>query len=104
MSDRLTALAQKKQRLLVRSADLRDRMGTHAEGLAPLFRAADRLREAGAVLRRHPEWVVGAVVLVVVARPRFVWRWAQRGFVGWRMWKSVRQLLPARTAHLREPH
>lgn len=104
MSDRLTALTQKKQRLLARSADLCDRMGTHAEGLAPLFRAANRLREAGTVLRRHPEWVVGAVVVVVFARPRFVWRWVQRGFVGWRMWKSVRQLLPARPAHLREPH
>lgn len=93
MSDRLAELALKKQRLLLRSADLRDRMGVHADGLAPVFVAVDRLREAGAVVRRNPEWVAGGIVVLVVARPRFVWRWVRRGYVGWRMWKSARKLL-----------
>ena len=103
MSERLAALALKKQRLLMRSADLRDRMSGHAEGLSPFFLAVDRLRAAGTAIARHPEWVAGAVVLLVVVRPRFVWRWMQRGFVGWRLWKSIRELLGLRPANLRGP-
>lgn len=93
MTDRLVELELRKRQLLARSAGLRDRLGLHAEGLAPLARAAARLREAGAAIRRHPEWVAAAVVAVVVLRPRFVWRWAQRGFVLWRVGRSVHHLL-----------
>jgi len=93
MTERLAELGLKKQRLLLRSADLRDRMGAHAGGLVPLFAGVDRLREAGAALRRHPEWVAGGIVVLVVVRPRFVWKWAQRGIVGWRIWKGARRLL-----------
>lgn len=93
MTDRLGELALKKQRLLARSAELRDRIGGHAEGMVPLFDAADRLCAAAAAVRRHPEWAVGAMAVVVVLRPRFVWRWLQRGFVGWRIWKGVHKLL-----------
>ena len=100
MTERLAELGLRKQRLLMRSADLRDRMAAHAEGLAPLFNAADQLRAAGAAVRRHPEWVAGVVVVLAIARPRFVWRWAQRGFVGWRIWKSVRHLLAPLPANL----
>lgn len=93
MSERLAELALKKQRLLVRSADLRDRMGMHAQGLVPVFVAVDRLREAGAAARRHPEWVAAGIIVLVVVRPRFAWRWVQRGIVGWRIWKGARKLL-----------
>lgn len=100
MTDRLAELALKKQRLLARSADLRDRMGMHAEGLTPLLHAADRLRAAAEAIRRHPEWVAGAAVLIVILRPRFIWRWVQRGFVGWRVWKSVHKLLGSAAPNL----
>lgn len=93
MSERLAELALKKQRLLLRSADLRDRMGAHAQGLAPVFVAVDWLREAGTAARRHPEWVAAGIVAVVVVRPRFAWRWVRRGYLGWRMWTSARKLL-----------
>lgn len=103
MSERLAELALKKQRLLARSSDLRDRVGAHAAGLSPLFVAADRVRAVGAAARRHPEWIAAAVVVLIVARPRLVWRWAQRGFVGWRIWRNVRELLGAPPANLRGP-
>lgn len=93
MSERLAELALKKQRLLLRSDDLRDQMGTHAQGLAPVFVAVDRLREAGAAVSRHPEWIAAGMVVLVVVRPRFAWRWVQRGIVGWRIWKGARKLL-----------
>lgn len=97
MSERLQQLMLKKQRLLARSSDLRERLIEQSAGFSPAFSFADRLHDGIATLRRHPEWVVGAAVFVLVARPRFVWRWAKRGLVGWRLWRTVQDLL-SRTA------
>lgn len=79
-----------------RTADLRERMSTHAEGLSPVFLAVDRLREAGAALVGYPEWVATAVIVLVIARPRRLWRWSRRAIIGWRLWIGLRELLPAR--------
>ena len=97
MSERLQQLTLKKQRLLARSTDLRERLIEQSAGFSPAFSFADLLHDGIAMLRRHPEWVVGAAAFVLVARPRFVWRWAKRGLVGWRLWHTVQDLL-ARSA------
>lgn len=90
MNDVLLELALKKQRLQLRSAALRDELADHAQALEPLCEAGDRVREGFHWLGRHPEAVAGIVVALVVARPRAVLRWAQRGFFAWRLSGKLR--------------
>jgi hypothetical protein len=82
-------LALKKQRLQLRSAAQREALASAAVGIAPLFAAVDAMRNGVRWLRRHPEWLVGGLVALVVARPRTVARWAQRAFFAWQAWRRV---------------
>lgn len=80
-----------KQRLTLRSAAQRDALIRHGEGLRPLFDAAERVRDGAHWLGRHPEVLAGSVALLTAARPRslrFFWRWGQRGFFVWRLWRE----------------
>lgn len=92
-------LALKKQRLQIRSAELRDELARHAVVLAPAFTAADGARAGARWMRTHPQWVAGAAAALAVARPRLLWRWGRRAFVGWQAWRRVQTWLqPARAA------
>lgn len=81
-------LALRRERLLQRSAALRQQLLHDASVLeAPLARA-DRLLAALGWLRQHPQWPLGALLLTLLWRPRRVvtlgrwvwrvWRWRQR--------------------------
>lgn len=88
---RAVAYALEKQRLQFASAGQRDCLSRHAEGLIPLFEAADRVQDGARWVQRHPEAVVGVLALVAAARPRarrFLWRWSRRGFVVWKLWRQ----------------
>lgn len=69
------------------------RLGQQAEGLAPLFAVADAIQRGVTTLRQHPHWVLAGVAVLLVARPRLVWRWTKRALIGWRAWRSLRNLL-----------
>ena len=59
-----------------------------------LFRSALTATRSGAeYLRQHSGYVAAAVALLVVIKPGRAWRWAKRGFVAWRLWRSLRQRL-----------
>jgi hypothetical protein len=47
-------------------------------------------------LRRNPQLVVGAGVALAVVRPKRAWRWGRRAFVGWQLWRKLRDLLDRR--------
>ena len=84
-------LALARERLLVRSAMLRDELARQSVALSPWLKAGDVGRDAVHWVRANPELVVGAVAVVVVLRPRFVWRWSLRGWSVWRFsvrWRS----------------
>jgi hypothetical protein len=89
-TERRIALALRKQRLLLRSAELRGRIGAQAQPLLPLFAAADRLRGGWLWLRRHPAVPVAVFTALLVARPRGVLRWLQRGWLLWQMSARLR--------------
>lgn len=97
MNDALLELALRKQRLQLRSAALRDELAIHAQALEPLCEAGDRVRDGFRWLGRHPEAVAGITVALLVAKPRAVLRWAQRGFFAWRLSAKVRGWLGAGT-------
>lgn len=83
-------LALKKQRLQMRSNELREELAGHAVALAPAFAAADGARAGARWMRSHPEWVAGALVALAVARPRALWRWGRRALIGWQTWRRIR--------------
>ena len=71
--------------------------------VAPLAlpaRVAAQLRQGKAFLLAHP-YVLGTAALgLVVLRPRYVMRWAQRGLSVWRTWRSLRGMVPVLLASL----
>lgn len=91
MSPKLIELALAKQRLQMQSAAHRDALATAAMGLTPLFAAADAVRDGGRWLARNPQWLAGAIVVFLVARPQRITRWARRGFLAWQAWRRVSQ-------------
>lgn len=93
MNPRQVDLALKKQRLLMRSAMLRENFGDFATIWTPVFAAADHVRAGLVWLRRHPLLPVASLVAILVARPRGVLRWAQRGFFAWQALRRVRAAL-----------
>lgn len=89
MSPRFLELALRKQRLQLQSAAQREALVAAAAGLAPVFAVADGVRDGAHWLNRHPEWLAGGIVALLVARPRAVLRWARRGFFAWQLWRKV---------------
>lgn len=81
--------AQRREQLLMRSAALRLQFAHDSHALDAPLALADRVRDSLLWLRGHPGLVGGAVVALVVLRPRQAWRWAARGWWSWRLWQRL---------------
>ncbi|MBV2234489.1 MAG: YqjK-like family protein [Sterolibacterium sp.] len=92
------ALALRKQRLRLRSTELRNRLADHSQPLLPLFSAADRLGSGWRWLKRHPAVPVAALTGLLVARPRHLLRWLQRGWLLWQLAGRLRNVATAPAA------
>lgn len=92
MSPREVELALKKQRLQIQSATLRTRLARQARGFEPALDAIDLVRSGCAWVRQRPYIPLALVLGVGVARPRFVWRWLRRAWLGWQLVQRVRGL------------
>ncbi len=90
MNDREVELALRKQRLLIESADLRQAIKNDVSGLGPLFQAGDAVVVGVRWLRQHAGLVAGVSALLLVARPRRLWRWTRRGLSAWRAWRKLK--------------
>lgn len=87
------ALALRRQRLLDRIAVQRDQLAACVEPLAKPLALADKVLQAGHIVREQP-WIAGvAAFLLVVLRRRNVWRWIGRGWTLWRGWRAARRWL-----------
>ncbi len=87
------ALRLRRQRLVARSELLRGRLvleTTHWRG--PLA-AADRVLRVGYWLHAQRNWLIGAAVLLLAARPRRAFRWLRRGWWAWRVSRRLRPWL-----------
>lgn len=93
MNPALIELALKKQRLQMQAATQRLQMAQHLQAFAPAFAAADAAHSAGRWLKAHPQWLAGAAVALLVARPRAAFRWLRRGFFAWRALRRAREAL-----------
>lgn len=98
---RQTELERRQGQLLARSEQLRDAIADDAQVLRRPLDLVDQARAGWRWLRAHPPWALGAVaVVVLVVRPRRVWRLSTRLFWGWRTWRRVRPALRVATALL----
>jgi hypothetical protein len=88
-------LQQRRERLRLRSTELRATLGERARVLEPPLALADQVRSGVAWLRAHPEWPLGALAVLVVLRPRRALRWGARVWWGWRLWRRAQRLLRA---------
>jgi hypothetical protein len=90
MNPRLIAL-QARQALLIEAAAAQRQ--TLAQQIAPL-RAPLALADQGLrvlrIVRQHPHWLVGAVAVYAVVRPRSIGIWLQRGWLAWRLARRLR--------------
>jgi hypothetical protein len=90
--------ALKKQRLQLRSAELRERFADYAVDVAPVLRVGDKVVDGVRWVKHHPEVVAAAGLAFAVARPRTVFRWARRGVAAWQTWGRVRGWIEDRVA------
>ncbi len=96
-------LALARQRLQYEAGIQRAALAAHAAGLQPLFEAADGLQSGVRWVNRHPEAVAGGVAVLVATSRRtrqFLWRWAKRSLVAWKLWRESERWLAA-SGHLR---
>lgn len=98
MQKRLIELGEQRGRLRERIAQQRSALARDVQPLlAPLAlpgRLAAALRQGRDFLVAHPYLAGSAAVGLLVLKPRWMWRWARRGLLAWRTWRSVRRLVP----------
>lgn len=93
MNQRWLDLATRRGLLQAQIAAQREALAQHSEPLAAALGVGDKGLAGIDWLKRHPLAVGVAAGLLAVLRPRRTWRWAQRGFVVWRGWKSLQNTL-----------
>lgn len=86
-------LMRRRERLLQRSAQLRAEWGLHVEVLRAPLGVADQARAATRWLVQHPEWPLGAALLMVLLRPARALRWAGYAWQGYGVVRRVQRLM-----------
>lgn len=89
----LAELQVRRERLRLRSTELRLQVAAQAQVLAAPLAVADQVRAGARWLRAHPEGPLLVLALVVVVRPRRALRWAGRLWWGWGVWQRGRRWL-----------
>jgi hypothetical protein len=86
-------LMRRREQLLLRSSQLRADWSQQVQCLRAPLRLADRARDGVQWLVEHPQWPLGAVLLVVVLRPRRALRLAGYFWQGLGAFRRVQRLL-----------
>ena len=94
-SDRDQELALRRQRLVLRSAQLRLTLAMQAEVLHAPLALADSAWGGLQWLRRNPHALIAPVLLLAALRPARALRWAGRLWWGWRTFRQTGRWLAA---------
>ena len=86
-------LQRRREQLMLRSAQLRRDWALQVQVLRAPLGLADQARAAGQWLLRHPEWPIGAAVLIIVLRPGRALRWAAFAWQGYGAYRRVQRLV-----------
>jgi len=85
--NRLAEIRARRGHLMARASVQRDRIGVLLHAWEAPLALADKSVAAVRCVRRNPQWIVGAVVLLAVLRPRRAYNWARNGLIAWRAWR-----------------
>lgn len=98
-AERLADVVHRKERLVARAAEQRDRLADDLRAWQRPIEMVERGIAATRFLRAHPALVALALVVVAVLGRRRLLRWLGRGLVVWRSWRAMQgwvRLLSAR--------
>ncbi len=90
-TERRIDLARRKERLSSRAQSQRIAVAAAFYGLEQPMAALDRGVDAARYLRGHPLLLAASAAVVVIASRHGLIRWAGRGMLVWRLWRSVRR-------------
>lgn len=97
MNAKTLELALRKQRVQFASEHLRSKFASHLSGISPALNTANHVYAAMLWLRQHPNVLVGIGMALVVVRPQRAAGWARRAFIGWQMWRKLRDTVIRKT-------
>jgi hypothetical protein len=86
-------LLRRRERLLLRSAILRQDWSQQVQVLRAPLGVADQARAATRWLVQNPEWPLGAAVLLMLLRPGRVLRWASYAWQGYGVYRRVQRVM-----------
>ena len=90
MNRKLTALAERRHRLVAQAARQRTDMAQNLRPWRARLALADRGLAALRSIRRHPMLVVGAALLLAALRPQRAGTWLHRGWLAWMIGRRLR--------------
>lgn len=89
MNKNQLVLSERRGYLINRAAQQRLALRWEMEPWQVPLALADRGITALRYVRRHPQWMVGIVILLTAARPAVLWRWLERGLITWQVAKTL---------------
>ena len=89
---RAEQLAWRRQRLVLRSGELRGRLVQQLQVVRPAFVWADRLQDTWVWVRANPLAVAGGALALAVWRPRRTLGLALRAWSAWKLLQRARAL------------
>ena len=89
MNRKLTQLAERREHLVAQAAAQRTALAQHAAPWRAPLALADRGVEALRTVRRHPGWLLAAVLLLVALRPGRAGKLTRVAWVGWQVGRRV---------------
>lgn len=85
MNEKLTRLAERRERLVAQAAAQRMALAQDIEPWRIPLARVDQGLAALRYLKSHPVWIVGAAALLAALRPGRVGKWLQLGWGTWQM-------------------
>lgn len=98
-----TELVLHRQRLLMRSSELRLTLKEQAGVFKKPFAVADHARDGLQWIARNPKWPLGVLLVIIVLRPRRAIVWSNRLWWGWQMFKRAQNLIATLPLAKRSP-
>lgn len=89
MNSALIRIAERRERLVAQSAEQRRGLAQSAASWRAPLALADRAIGTLRIVKRHPGWVLGAVLVFVVLRPGRAARWGRSVWAGWQIGRKL---------------
>lgn len=90
MNEKLTRLAERRERLVAQIAAQRTALAQNIEPWRTPLALADRGLAALRYVRSHPAWIVGGGILFAAVRPARAGKWLGLGWAAWKILLKLR--------------